>query len=103
MLAFCAYFVYYASINLKELLAMEDNSPKGRAKGGKKRAEILSPEERKGIAVKAAAARWGEKPIQAIRKGTFKEEFGVDVECYVLDDVNKTAVISQKGMGRAIG
>ncbi|MGA3334967.1 MAG: P63C domain-containing protein [Terracidiphilus sp.] len=82
---------------------MTDENPKGRAKGGKKRAEILSPEERKGIAVKAATARWGEKPIQAIRKGTFKEEFGVDVECYVLDDVNKTAVISQKGMGRAIG
>jgi hypothetical protein len=75
----------------------------GRAKGGKKRAEILSPEERSQIATKAATARWGEKPVQAIRKGSFKEEFGVDVECYVLDDLNKTAVISQTGMGSALG
>ena len=75
----------------------------GRAKGGKKRAEVLSAEERSAIAAKGAAARWGEKPIQAIRKGTFKEEFGTDVECYVLNDPNKTAVISQKGMGRALG
>jgi hypothetical protein len=75
----------------------------GRAKGGEKRAKVLSPEERKAIAMKGAAARWGEKPIQAIRKGSFKEEFGIDVECYVLDDNTKTAVISQKGMGSALG
>jgi hypothetical protein len=30
-------------------------------------------------------------------------EFGVDIDCYVLDDAQKTAVISQSGMGRAIG
>lgn len=77
--------------------------PKGRARGGKKRAENLSPERKKEIAQRAAAARWGEKPIQAIHKGTFKEEFGVDVECYVLDDPGKTAVISQTGMGSALG
>lgn len=82
---------------------MEDSNITGRAKGGRKRAEVLSPEQRKEIAVKAAAARWGEKPLQAIRKGSFKEEFGVDVECYVLDDATKTAVISQTGMGRALG
>src|SRR5262249_12806875 len=29
--------------------------------------------------------------------------FGIDVECYVLDDAAKTAVISQTGMGRALG
>jgi hypothetical protein len=85
------------------MLAMKDDEVKGRAKGGKRRAEVLSPKQRKEIALKAATARWGEKPIQAIRKGSFKEEFGIDVECYVLDDLNKTAVISQKGMGRALG
>ena len=82
---------------------MGNEEPKGRAKGGKKRAEVLSAEERRAIAVKGATARWGEKPIQAIRKGTFKEEFGADVECYVLDDPTKTAVISQTGMGSALG
>jgi hypothetical protein len=82
---------------------MDDSNVTGRAKGGKKRAEILSPEERKEIALKGATARWGEKLIQALRKGSFKKEFGVDVECYVLDDATKTAVISKTGMGRALG
>ena len=82
---------------------MEESKTTGRAKGGKKRAEVLSPEQRKEIALKGAAARWGERPIQAIHKGSFKQEFGVDVECYVLDDPNKTAVISKTGMGRALG
>ncbi len=36
-------------------------------------------------------------------KGSFKDEFGIDVECYVLNDEQKTAVISQRGMGEALG
>lgn len=48
------------------------------------------------------AARWG-KLTQATHRGSFKEEFGTDVECYVLDDSQKTAVISQSGMGKALG
>jgi hypothetical protein len=68
-----------------------------------KRAELLSPEERRVIAIKGATARWGEKPLKATHKGSFKEEFGIDVECYVLNDPEKTAVISQSGMGRALG
>ena len=39
----------------------------------------------------------------AIRKGNFLEEFGFDVECYVLDDALKTAVVSQRGMAVALG
>jgi hypothetical protein len=71
--------------------------------GGKARAEALSDEQKKEIAQKAAAARWADKPIQAIRKGNFKKDFGIDVDCYVLNDTQKTAVISQSGMGGAIG
>jgi hypothetical protein len=81
----------------------QDGDVKGRAKGGKARAEILSPKERQEIAMKAAAARWGEKPLVATHKGSFKEEFGTDVECYVLNDPQRTAVISQTGMARALG
>jgi hypothetical protein len=76
----------------------EDND--GRSKGGIARAEALSPEQRRQIALKGASARWG---LQAIRNGNFKKEFGVDVDCYVLDDPEKTAVVSQRGMGRALG
>ena len=72
----------------------------GKARGGHARAESLTPEERKEIARRAAEARWG---LKATHKGNFKEEFGVDVECYVLEDAQKTAVISQSGMGQALG
>lgn len=71
--------------------------------GGQARAEKLSAEERAAIAAKAAVARWGPRPLQATHKGNFKNDFGIDVECYVLDDPSKTAVISQTGMGRALG
>ncbi|MBI4990315.1 MAG: hypothetical protein HZC23_15980 [Rhodocyclales bacterium] len=71
--------------------------------GGIARANALTPEQKKEIAKKAAAARWGDKPPVATHKGNFKEEFGIDVECHVLDDANKTAVISQTGMATAIG
>ena len=71
--------------------------------GGARRAEILPPERRAEIARLAAARRWGEKPIRALHKGSFQEQFGIDVDCYVLDDATKTAVISQRGMGAALG
>lgn len=73
---------------------------KGRAKGGHARAKNLTNEKKQEIAKRAALARWGAK---ATHKGNFKEEFGIDVECYVLDDDQKTAVISQTGMGDALG
>jgi hypothetical protein len=67
------------------------------------RKEALSPQRRRMIAVKAAAARWGAKPLRATHKGNFKADFGFDVDCFVLDDEQKTAVISQRGMGAALG
>ncbi len=73
---------------------------KGKQKGGLARAAALSDERKKEIAQVAAIARWGAK---ATHKGNFKEEFGIDVDCYVLDDLAKTAVISQRGMGAALG
>jgi hypothetical protein len=70
------------------------------SRGGHARAMSLSQSNRMAIAKKAAMARWGSK---ATHKGSFKEEFGIDVDCYVLDDPSKTAVISQRGMGTALG
>lgn len=78
----------------------QPKKPEGRAKGGKARAESLSDEQKHEIAKKAALARWGPK---AIRKGNFKEDFGIDVDCYVLNDDQATAVISQRGMGQVLG
>lgn len=74
--------------------------PQGRAKGGRARAEALSDDQKREIARKAALTRWGPK---ATHKGNFKADFGIDVDCYVLNDDQKTAVVSQRGMGEALG
>jgi len=73
------------------------------SKGGKARAEKLSPEQLAEIGKKAAEARWASRPLKATHKGNFQEYFGIDVDCYVLGDANKTAVLSERGMGRALG
>lgn len=73
-----------------------------RAKGAIALAEKLSPEERALRAAKGAAARW-KKPLVATHRGSFQQQLGLDVECYVLNDPAKTAVISQAGMARALG
>lgn len=73
-----------------------------KAIGGRARALALTPEKKAEIAKKAAESRWGAKPLRASHKGSFKEDFGIDVECYVLADTTKTAVISQRGMGVAL-
>jgi hypothetical protein len=73
------------------------------SQGGKARAKALSPEQLSTIAAEAAKARWANRPIQATHKGSFKEHFGIDVDCYVLGDEHKTPVMSQRGMGKALG
>lgn len=90
------------------LLSMEvtvDNDDKRKAGqiGGARRAELLPAKRRAEIARQAAEMRWGGRPERASHKGNFEEEFGIDVDCYVLDDARKTAVISQRGMGEALG
>lgn len=103
MLAFSCLIDYIASTDKQRMLAMTTDEPKGRARGGIARAAALTDEQKKAIAQKGAAARWGVKPPKATHKGNFQSDFGIDVECYVLNDEHKTAVISQRGMGVALG
>jgi hypothetical protein len=77
--------------------------PTGRAKGGIAVAAKMTPEQKAERARKGALARWGAKVPTATHKGSFIEHFGTDVECYVLDDSQKTAVMSQTGFASAIG
>lgn len=82
----------------------DSQKPVGRARGGIARKEKLTPERRSEIAKKAAIARHEKtKQLEAIRKGNFKEQFGFDSECYVLNDSKKTAVMSQRGIAAALG
>jgi hypothetical protein len=73
-----------------------------KVRAAKARAESLTANERRAIATKAAAARWG-RTFKATHKGSFREDFGIDVDCFVLDDAQKTPVLSQRGMGAALG
>ena len=77
----------------------DDKKPK-RAAGGRAVAVKMTPEQRAERAKKGAVARWG---LKATHKGNFKNEFGIEAECYVLNDVKKTAVITQLGMGVILG
>lgn len=85
------------------VLCLHMNAENFQSEGGKARRDALTPQQRKAIAEKGAAARWGGKPLNATHRGNFKAEFGIDVDCYVLNDAMKTAVISQRGMGKALG
>jgi hypothetical protein len=78
---------------------MSSEKDPSKVKGGHARALALTDERKAEIAQRAAATRW----LRATHKGNFREEFGIDVDCYVLNDERKTAVISQRGMGAALG
>jgi hypothetical protein len=93
-----------ASMGMEGGACMAEDSEKDEAKvrAAKARAQSLTANERRAIAAKAAAARWG-RTFKATHKGSFKEDFGLDVECFVLDDEPRSAVVSQRGMGAAIG
>lgn len=79
------------------------NKKPNRAKGALAVAAKMTPEQKAARARKGALARWGAQSLKATHKGNFRDEFGLDVECYVLNDAGKTAVISQRGMGGALG
>jgi hypothetical protein len=103
MLALFRQPTLYASIGFVGDACMtrpQDKEVTGRAKGGVARAKALGSNRRSEIAKKAALARWGSK---ATHKGSFKRDFGIDIDCFVLDDPQKTAVISQRGMAEALG
>lgn len=80
--------------------------PNGRAKGGAARAAKLTPEERKEIASRAARSRWtkdSDSPPQAPKATHIgKVSIGeLEIDCAVLPD--GTRVLSQRGVGRAMG
>ena len=81
---------------------MDDSNITGRAKGGKSGLRFFLPKSAKNRS-QGSYCSVGEKLLQALHTGNFKEHFGIDVDCYVLNDTAKTAVISQRGMAQAIG
>jgi hypothetical protein len=85
--------------------ACMEEEVKGKAKGGKARAEKLTPERRKEIARKAAHERWQSEEIKlpkVTHRGILKiPDLDMEIPCFVLDDGRR--VISGRGMTTAIG
>lgn len=92
-------------------MQIEDGSqnqqePTGKAKGGKARAAKMTPEERKASSLKAAAAKRELAALPGVYYGspdTPLEIGGVKLECYVLDDADKTRIITAGGAGVGLG
>jgi hypothetical protein len=70
------------------------------SKGGFARAEVLSSEQRKKIASKAAMARWGGNLPRAIREGKLTL-LGRSIPCAVIE--GEIRILNQAGFLRAIG
>lgn len=88
-----------ASQQLTCLHMATDKTPK-RAAGGRAVAKMMTDKQLTSRGKKGAVARWG---LKVTHKGNFLEAIGIDVDCYVLNDAEKTAVISQRGMATALG
>lgn len=75
----------------------------GKAAGGFARAAKMSVEQRREIAKKAAAVRWGIPDMpRAIAEGTLVVG-DLRIPCAVLDDAQNTRVLTQEGFLTAIG
>jgi hypothetical protein len=97
MLAFYLKEFYNASIKFKRGASMEEE---GKAKGGYARAAKLTPEERQGIAKKAAQTRWEGKLLRATHEGILKLG-DIEISCAVLE--NGQRVLTQSSFMKALG
>jgi hypothetical protein len=61
------------------------------------------PEARPALPAKKSTKSRAAPELKATHKGNFEKDFGLSVECYVLNDDRKTAVISQRGMAQTLG
>jgi hypothetical protein len=76
----------------------DDAQPEGRARGGKARMSLLTPEERREQARKGAEARWSVE-IQTATHGSEDHPLkigDVEIPCYVLEDGRR--VLQQTGL-----
>ena len=82
---------------------MVEEPVSGRAKGGVARARALSPEERRDIAKRGAAARW-DGCVKTATHGSLDHPLkigDIEIPCYVLED--GTRVLSQRGLQTGVG
>ena len=108
MLALYTPVRYYASMTDDDMLANQEYlapeaAPTGRAKGAMARANSMSPERRKAVAAKAAAARWKRGSVEA-GKTDYTGILRIgdrEIACAVLPDGRR--VLSRTTVLRAMG
>lgn len=89
-----------------EIDGSEGNEPTGKAKGGKARAAKMTPEQKKAQSLKMVQAKAELAAMPKVIAGSNDEPLKIgeiELECYVLDDENKTRVFSQRGLASALG
>lgn len=106
MLARLCIIIMEVSIMAKELTSKHAKalSELGAAKGGRARAEALSPDERKQIATRAAEVRWAVEGSSKVPKETHTGIIklrAIEIPCGVLEDGMR--VISTRGINRTLG
>lgn len=77
----------------------KEERDESKAQGGYARAEALTPEERKRIAIEAAKVRWNGKLPQATHQGMLELTDETRLNCAVLDDGSR--IISRNAIFRA--
>lgn len=83
------------------------NEETGRARGGRARAEKLTPEQRSEIARRGAASRWSPDSRAALRLAKYGAPDrplrigSIEIPCYVLQD--GTRVLAQRGLQSGLG
>lgn len=75
--------------------------PTGRARGGLARAAQMTPEERTGIARKAAQARWETEGLPTATHTGILNVGDVEIDCYVLE--NGERILSTRGIMKSLG
>lgn len=78
----------------------DDAKSQAGKKGGLARAEVLSPDQRREIAQKAAAARWGGEVVSALREAPLRLA-GITLGCAVLEGEKR--VLTQETFLTALG
>ncbi|HGE8410828.1 P63C domain-containing protein [Serratia marcescens] len=82
------------------------DEPNGKAKGGKARAAKMTTAEKKAASLKMVQAKAELAAMPKVIAGSNDEPLRIgeiELECYVLDDENKTRVFSQRGLASALG
>lgn len=99
----CMFLFFKYNASIFTIIEKSMKTENGKKAGGLARAKALSPEARKQIASKGAAARWSSS-LKRATHGSSEHPLKIgeiEIPCYVLED--GTRVLSQRGLQSGMG